>query len=521
MGIFNKAVVTEKGQALLAKTVAGTCKMVFTKVALSENTLKGNLSTLSNIGTIKQSTHISHKTVKDNASVVLDAVFTNADLTKGYYVRNIGLYAQDPDEGEILYSISVADESTAPPDWIVPYVQGGIITTFTIELVTTVANASNVEVEVDPACVATLKDIAEVNKKIVTIQIQLAENVEELYKTLFPKPSEGLIFDGDTLVGVGTCKDSTVVIPEYSPEGTRVTKVGMYAFGYNSDEDISDGDLSFIESVVFPPSIMHYDEWVIHTSVCNNLKSVYMFNLDITREDNGNPVFADSVGSIRDVYFFNGTEEQWVTLNTSYSSGFIGLKQSNVESGIVPTKHFYPPELIGSALPDDIDINHTHENAKYEYTDVNLDDLSVIYPSSGSVTITPPNKIALSGASISDPFELKYSGYADIELQVSDVGMSADTLIIWVDDVEVYRKAPSIGDIFKFSGNIAEGIRLSGYFTMLEFIKFKSLSSTDGFMAGKDKAELDKLSATVGSFDTALDELHAYAQALIAGGETE
>lgn len=519
MGIFNKAVVTEKGQALLAKTVAGTCKMVFTKVSLSENTLKGNLSTLSNIGEVKQSTHISRKTVRDNASVVLEAVFTNADLNRGYSVRNIGLYAQDPDEGEILYSISTADESKAPADWIAPYVQGGIITTFTIELVTTVANASNVEIEVDPACVATLKDIAEVNEKIITIQVQLAEDIEELYKTLFPKPSEGLIFDGDMLVGVGTCKDSIIVVPEYSPEGVRVTRVGMYAFGYNSEDDISDGDLGFIESIIFPPPLTYYAEWAIHTNVCNNLKSVYMFNLDVIREDNGNPVFADAVGCIRDVYFFNGTEEQWVTLNTSYSSGFIGLKQANVENGIVPTKHFYPPDMIGTV--GGADINHTHETASYEYTDVNIADLTVIYPLGGNAYVESDGIITLSGASQNYPLKLEYSGYADIELKVTEAEMAIDELVISVDDTELYRKYPSVGDIFKFSGNINEGIKLSGSFTELKISKFKSLSGIAGFMAGEDKAKLDKLVESMGDFDTALDELHAYAQSVITGGASE
>ena len=59
MGAFNSAVITTKGQALLAKVVAGTCKLEFTKIAISENTLSGDLASKTGIGTIKQSEKVA------------------------------------------------------------------------------------------------------------------------------------------------------------------------------------------------------------------------------------------------------------------------------------------------------------------------------------------------------------------------------------------------------------------------------------------------------------------------------
>lgn len=43
MGAFRSAVITTKGQALIAKVVAGTTNFEFTKIAVSENVKLGIL----------------------------------------------------------------------------------------------------------------------------------------------------------------------------------------------------------------------------------------------------------------------------------------------------------------------------------------------------------------------------------------------------------------------------------------------------------------------------------------------
>ena len=63
---------------------------------------------------------------KNGSNVTVSASFSNQTLGQGYYVRNLGLYANDPQAGEILYSISVADESTATADYMPPF-NGSII----------------------------------------------------------------------------------------------------------------------------------------------------------------------------------------------------------------------------------------------------------------------------------------------------------------------------------------------------------------------------------------------------------
>lgn len=54
MGAFKSAVITKKGQELLAKVVAGTTKLEFTKIKVSDAKLSGDLASMTGIGTIKQ-----------------------------------------------------------------------------------------------------------------------------------------------------------------------------------------------------------------------------------------------------------------------------------------------------------------------------------------------------------------------------------------------------------------------------------------------------------------------------------
>lgn len=158
MGVFNKAVVTAKGQALLAKSVAGICTLQFTQIALSDTVLEGDLSTITDIGDIKQASPIANKEMKDSGTVAFEATFVNTELTEGYRIRNIGLYARDPDEGEILYSVSVADESEVIAGWMPSY-DGMFVKSLLIELVTSVSNAQSVSVEVDPTVFATVNQV--------------------------------------------------------------------------------------------------------------------------------------------------------------------------------------------------------------------------------------------------------------------------------------------------------------------------------------------------------------------------
>jgi hypothetical protein len=155
MASFQSTVITRHGHNLMAKIASGTTKMSFTKIRTSDSTpSNASLPTLTALSSIKQTVDISGITVINPATVKVSGAISNAGLGTGYFVRVIGLYAQDPDLGEILYSVTKAVEA----DWMPPN-NGISSSSLMINLLTVTSNASNVTINVDPAAVATIANI--------------------------------------------------------------------------------------------------------------------------------------------------------------------------------------------------------------------------------------------------------------------------------------------------------------------------------------------------------------------------
>lgn len=181
MGTFNSAVITARGQALMAKVISGKTKFNFTRIAVSDqNNSSADLASLISIGTIRQSATIASIVTVNSANVKVSASFSNEKLTAGYYVRTIGLYATDPDLGEILYSVSTANESNAVADWMPPF-NGIGSSSLEVNLVTAVSNAANVTVNVDPAALATVTQIKTLQAEIDTLASFVGYEENDVY----------------------------------------------------------------------------------------------------------------------------------------------------------------------------------------------------------------------------------------------------------------------------------------------------------------------------------------------------
>lgn len=165
MGVFNPSVLTKKGLSLSAKVVADVTKLQFTRIVLGDNVLTGDISSLTDIGIVRQSAEISSITMEDDYSIKASAVFSNKDLTQGYYIRAIGLYATDPDEGEILYCISTAGESEATSDWMPPFTQVGL-TNLVINMIIAVSNSSSVNMTIKDTAYASASDVAKLQIQV-------------------------------------------------------------------------------------------------------------------------------------------------------------------------------------------------------------------------------------------------------------------------------------------------------------------------------------------------------------------
>lgn len=177
MAEFKQLIITDRGQALMAKMLAGAGNVQFTKINVSDATYTdGQLPGLTALSSIKQTTLISKVIRTNNVAVQVEGAVTNSDLVSGYYMRTIGLYAIDPDLGEILYAVTIATQAGYMP----PY-NGITVSGAYFKLVTTVSNASNVSLNVDPAAVATIGDIADLQNKISDLQAFVGYTDADIY----------------------------------------------------------------------------------------------------------------------------------------------------------------------------------------------------------------------------------------------------------------------------------------------------------------------------------------------------
>ena len=92
MGIYNSAVITNTGQALLAQSVAGN-DLKFTTVKTSNYTYPSgtSLADLTTLTGIKQSKNITGATVYNSRVIKISAMVDNAGVAAEYSINTIGV----------------------------------------------------------------------------------------------------------------------------------------------------------------------------------------------------------------------------------------------------------------------------------------------------------------------------------------------------------------------------------------------------------------------------------------------
>ena len=178
MAEFSKLVITNKGQALLAKMIAGSGNIEFTKISASSTAYTdAQLQGLTSLSNVKQTSLISKVTRTNEVAIKVEAAFTNTELTAGYYMKALGLYAVDPDAGEILYAVT----RETSVNCYMPAYNGITVSGAYVQLVTTVGNAENVSLEVDQAAVATIGDIQDLQKQIADLEAFIGYSADDIY----------------------------------------------------------------------------------------------------------------------------------------------------------------------------------------------------------------------------------------------------------------------------------------------------------------------------------------------------
>ena len=119
--LFNRAVITNKGAALLTKAQAGQCRISFTRLVTGNGVYNADEQTLEslqlreNLKSEKDSFSFSSIEVFSEHSIKLKALITNADpitheikISEGYFINEMGICAKEADgddSTEVIYCI--------------------------------------------------------------------------------------------------------------------------------------------------------------------------------------------------------------------------------------------------------------------------------------------------------------------------------------------------------------------------------------------------------------------------------
>lgn len=165
-------VITNQGQELIAKMIAGTSNASFTKIQTSDYDYStASLKDLTSLYDVKQEALVSSVSRTDTTMVEVLAAINNSNLDSGYYVKALGLFAKDIEDNEILYAVSIETDN---PDYM-PAFGGKTVSGITYKMNTKVDISSQVTLEINPAAVPTMQQVQN-----IVIAISTHEN-ETIY----------------------------------------------------------------------------------------------------------------------------------------------------------------------------------------------------------------------------------------------------------------------------------------------------------------------------------------------------
>ena len=144
MSNMTGSVLTAAGRKLQAKVEAGKT-LAFTKIKLGDGSESASdVDSLTNLVNPKLVVGISSVTSSDDTCTITGLI-VNSNVSTGFYAREAGIFATDPDDGEILYAICLDPN----PDFVPP-ATAAVIESVTFSMVLSISNVANVAVTIDP-----------------------------------------------------------------------------------------------------------------------------------------------------------------------------------------------------------------------------------------------------------------------------------------------------------------------------------------------------------------------------------
>ena len=149
MAEWSNATMTDVGADLQAKVNAGKTKLTFTKIKVGSGVNTSNPLALTDVISSKWET--TNFVVKQEGKIVsVDTFITNTGIHEAFRMSEIGLFAQDPDKGEVLYAYLTDPE----PDRM-PAEGGSVVVSQELTIGMVFSNTGNVSLTVNMGALVT------------------------------------------------------------------------------------------------------------------------------------------------------------------------------------------------------------------------------------------------------------------------------------------------------------------------------------------------------------------------------
>ena len=169
MSVFGGLYLTSQGKNLQIKAQAGAT-LQYTRVGVGDGSLASGeqIADLTALKNQVKSLSITKLKVLTTGKADIGVVLTNQDVSTSFYFREIGVFAQDPDLGEILYCYGNAGSNAE----LIPASGGADVIEKSIDIMVLTGNAASVTATIDSSLVyATQADLSGKVDKIIGKQL--------------------------------------------------------------------------------------------------------------------------------------------------------------------------------------------------------------------------------------------------------------------------------------------------------------------------------------------------------------
>lgn len=192
MSSINNTTLTEKGERLLAKAETGTL-LKYTRIQVGDGQMSGGQTLLNMTAFVSPVANVPInycRPVFEGVTMArVSGVFDNSQVSTTFMWREVGIFAMDPDDGEILYAYGNAGTEAERID---PATAGGLLIERTVEVNAIIGRAENISAVIDPGASVSNSEfnqyVNQTGDTFITINNVLDTKVDRIPPELLPIP---------------------------------------------------------------------------------------------------------------------------------------------------------------------------------------------------------------------------------------------------------------------------------------------------------------------------------------------